>query len=51
MNCVDCGENFVFSANEADFYDRKDLVKPKRCKPCRKKRKLLRWAGMSPYGH
>ena len=35
--CEDCGQEFVFSAGEQEFYAEKGLVnKPKRCLECRK---------------
>ncbi|MBE6727673.1 MAG: zinc-binding protein [Ruminococcaceae bacterium] len=38
--CKDCGEEFVFSAREQEFYESKGFVnEPQRCKPCRDKRK------------
>lgn len=40
--CEDCGEEFVFSAEEQEFYESKGFVDPKRCKPCRQRRKEAR---------
>ncbi len=38
--CKDCGEEFVFTAREQEFYESKGFVnEPQRCKPCRDKRK------------
>lgn len=37
--CKDCGEQFFMSRDEVDFYKRKGLHVPKRCKACRDKRK------------
>lgn len=37
--CVDCDENFLFTAEEQQFFYSKGLATPKRCKPCRKARK------------
>ena len=40
LKCVECGNEFVFSASEQEFYAEKGLVnKPKRCPECRKKRR------------
>lgn len=39
--CQDCGDPFIFTAGEQRFYAKKGLVEPKRCKPCRKKKKQL----------
>lgn len=33
--CVDCGEEFVFEAGEAEHYSRHGYPPPKRCKFCR----------------
>ena len=44
--CKDCGEEFVFTAREQEFYESNGFVnEPQRCKPCRDKRKN---AGRAP---
>ena len=41
--CQDCGNEFVFTAGEQEFYKEKGLDnEPKRCKECRNKRKAAR---------
>ena len=43
--CIDCGQPFLFSAGEQEFYDRKGFrEEPKRCKPCRDARKSRKTA-------
>lgn len=37
--CEDCGESFIFSDGEQDFYASKHLRSPRRCKGCRGNRK------------
>ena len=38
--CKECGEEFVFTAREQEFYEEKGFAnEPQRCKPCRDKRK------------
>ena len=38
--CKECGNEFVFTAGEQEFYAEKGFNnEPKRCKPCREKRK------------
>lgn len=40
LTCKDCGNDFVFSAGEQEFYAEKGFVnEPQRCKECRDKRK------------
>ena len=40
LNCRDCGEDFVFSASEQEFYAEKGFSnEPGRCIDCRAKRK------------
>ncbi len=42
--CVDCGRQFEITPGEERFYKSKDLDLPKRCKPCRdKKRSTLKY--------
>lgn len=43
IKCVDCGEEFTFTAGEQAFYQEKGFTnEPKRCKACRDKRKAQR---------
>ncbi len=38
--CKECGQEFVFTASEQDFYEEKGFTnEPQRCKPCRDSRK------------
>lgn len=40
LTCKDCGENFLFTAGEQDFYRQKGLQnEPGRCHDCRNRRK------------
>lgn len=46
LTCVDCGQPFVFTAGEQEFYARKGFKEePKRCKICREARKARRAGG------
>lgn len=41
--CKDCGQEFVFTAREQEFYAEKGFEnEPQRCKPCRDARKNAR---------
>lgn len=43
LHCIDCQQDFVFTAGEQEFYERKGFKEiPKRCKPCRELRKVKR---------
>src|SRR5262245_26865844 len=45
ITCVDCGEEFLFTAGEQAFYRERGLTnEPTRCKNCREKRKAGRGA-------
>lgn len=40
LKCRDCGQDFVFTAGEQEFYAEKGFVnEPQRCKVCRSARK------------
>jgi CxxC-x17-CxxC domain-containing protein len=40
LTCVECGQPFVFTAGEQEFYAQKGFTnEPKRCKPCKGQRK------------
>ena len=46
LKCVDCGEEFIFTASEQQFYQDKGLTNaPTRCRACRDARKAQRAAG------
>jgi CxxC-x17-CxxC domain-containing protein len=43
IQCIDCKNEFIFTAGEQEFYERKGFKEiPKRCKPCREARKARR---------
>ena len=43
MKCKDCGEDFVFTARDQEFYAEKGFQnEPQRCKPCRDANKARR---------
>lgn len=47
ITCLDCGQPFVFTAGEQEFYERKGFrEEPKRCKTCRETRKQRRGSQM-----
>ena len=43
--CADCGQQFVFTASEQDFYAQRGFSEPERCGPCRIARKAARPEG------
>ena len=48
LTCVDCGAEFVHSAEDQEFYTQKGFVSdPKRCPSCRAARRTMRDAGES----
>jgi len=42
VECIDCGEPFVISSGEREFYLKKYLKEPVRCSACRKRRKAAK---------
>ena len=45
LKCKDCGEQFVFTTGEQEFYAQKGFQnEPARCAPCRRARKRERTA-------
>jgi len=55
LSCADCGQEFVFTASEQDFYGQRGFTEPRRCPSCRASRKAARNAeggggGGSSYG-
>lgn len=47
LTCRDCGQAFVFTAGEQDFYASRGFSEPGRCPDCRAARKSQRDAGSS----
>jgi tRNA(Ile)-lysidine synthase TilS/MesJ len=39
--CRECGEPFALTESEREFFARRDLKPPKRCRPCRRLRREL----------
>ena len=35
LTCKECGNEFVFTAGEQEFYKEKGFQEPQRCKTCR----------------
>jgi CxxC-x17-CxxC domain-containing protein len=50
LQCRDCGNEFVFSAGEQEFYSTRGFSEPTRCPDCRAARKAQRDAGGSASG-
>ncbi len=42
ITCADCGQQFVFTAGEQEFYAQRGFSKPIRCSSCRAARKAAR---------
>lgn len=45
LECQDCKQEFLFDEGEQAFFESKNFTPPKRCRPCRKKRKEQRAQG------
>lgn len=39
IKCKDCGQNFIFTVGEQEFFQTRGFSEPIRCKPCRDARK------------
>jgi CxxC-x17-CxxC domain-containing protein len=52
LQCLDCKNEFIFTAGEQEFYERKGFKEiPKRCKPCRDARKSRRTGDGNGYAN
>ncbi len=49
LNCGQCGDSFVFSRSEQEFFTQKGFVHPKRCRDCRSHRRLNRTSSSSSH--
>ena len=45
LTCSDCGQEFVFTASEQQFYADRQFSEPRRCASCRASRKAARGEG------
>lgn len=50
LTCADCGQEFVFTASEQDFYAQRGFTEPRRCSSCRASRKASRGSSGAGYG-
>ena len=53
LTCADCGQEFVFTASEQQFYADRGFSDPRRCRDCRAARKASMGSGdqsMGGYG-
>jgi CxxC-x17-CxxC domain-containing protein len=48
LHCSDCGNPFLFSAEEQSFFENKGFQEPKRCRLCREARRPQK---VDSYGH
>jgi CxxC-x17-CxxC domain-containing protein len=47
LTCADCGQEFVFTASEQQFYADRGFSDPRRCRSCRSARKAQMGGGDS----
>jgi len=48
LQCVDCKQEFTFSVKDQGFYQQMNFSEPKRCKPCRERKKAVNAAAPAP---
>jgi CxxC-x17-CxxC domain-containing protein len=48
LTCADCGQEFVFTSSEQEFYNERQFTEPRRCPSCRAARKLSRGGSSEP---
>jgi hypothetical protein len=49
LECVECGNSFVFAGGEQKFFKRHRFQPPKRCESCRMRKQMLE-VGLYDYG-
>ena len=45
LTCVDCGQTFIFTADDQEFFASRGFGEPKRCRSCRANRRTERDGG------
>ena len=51
LACLECGNEFIFSADEQEFYSEQGFEEPKGCRPCRQKLRSERSGSTSDQGN
>lgn len=51
LTCLECGNEFILSSDEQEFYDERGFEEPKRCRPCRQKPRRERSERTSDHGN
>jgi CxxC-x17-CxxC domain-containing protein len=51
LQCSDCGQEFVFTATEQQFFQERGYSSPKRCKPCRQAKQSAGTYGQQDSGY
>lgn len=49
LTCSDCGQEFIFTADDQAFFRERGYSTPKRCKPCRQAKKNEQQGGGGGY--
>jgi CxxC-x17-CxxC domain-containing protein len=49
LTCADCGNQFMFTSSEQEFYADRQFSEPRRCTSCRASRKAARSGGGGGY--
>jgi CxxC-x17-CxxC domain-containing protein len=47
LTCIECGQTFLFSADDQEFFASRGYLEPKRCRNCRANRRVDRDAGQA----
>jgi len=50
LTCADCGQQFVFTESEQQFFADRGFTEPRRCPSCRAARKAQQGSGSGSYG-
>lgn len=51
LTCVDCGQEFMFTATDQQFYADRQFSEPRRCPACRAAKKAARGETGGSYGN
>lgn len=50
LTCVECGQEFIFSASDQEFHLSRGYQEPKRCPNCRQNRRASRGGSTGGFG-
>lgn len=49
LQCTECGKEFIHTVKDQNFFNKNQYSDPKRCLPCRTRRRNIKIKDLRPY--